>query len=305
MSIFEIGAMVSEAVGRKSIGLELYFKSPKEGMDEVGKLETDGDILLMTNLITKEVQYVEVFVFLMEPVAIQGLPLLNLNINVPVIEIDDYNIEEVMQHDDSSSTDMEQEFPLIKKKKIKKVGKKSTPRKKSAKWPILDDAVDGGGFEANIEGHGTEANVDHVYEANEVENENNGYEAEHEYEANEIENENNGYEAKNEDHGEEAVNEEQAWMDWADSDEDDQQWFPDSSNDGNSKYEEDFGDISSEYKRFPGYMDDNLDKYDIELNDEVIGGSEDEKIVVSSEDELDPIFPEFNEEMDIYDGSQV
>ncbi|KAK1402772.1 hypothetical protein POM88_002377 [Heracleum sosnowskyi] len=62
MSMFEVGGMVSEAIGRKSVGIELYFKAPVEGMDEIGKLETDGDILVMTRLISKEVQYVEVFV---------------------------------------------------------------------------------------------------------------------------------------------------------------------------------------------------------------------------------------------------
>ena len=38
MSVFEVGAMVSESVGRKSIGATLYFKSPKEGMEKLGEL---------------------------------------------------------------------------------------------------------------------------------------------------------------------------------------------------------------------------------------------------------------------------
>ncbi|KAK1382382.1 hypothetical protein POM88_020117 [Heracleum sosnowskyi] len=48
-------------------------------------------------------------------------------------------------------------------------------------------------------------------------------------------------------------------------DEDDAEWFPDSSNDGNSNFE-DFGDVTSEYKWWN--MNDNLYEEQIELNDE-------------------------------------
>ncbi|KAK1403625.1 hypothetical protein POM88_003230 [Heracleum sosnowskyi] len=83
MSMFEVGGMVSEAIGRKSVGIELYFKAPVEGMDEIGKLENDGDILVMTRLISKEVQYVEVFVVLIEAIAVEALPSNIPNSNIP------------------------------------------------------------------------------------------------------------------------------------------------------------------------------------------------------------------------------
>ena len=59
--------------------------------------------------------------------------------------------------------------------------------------------------------------------------------------------------------------------------------------------------MSSLQDESSGFMSDNLDENDIELNDEVLGGSEDEKMAVDSEDELDVVFPEFNEDMDMMD----
>uniref|UniRef100_A0A162A701 Uncharacterized protein n=1 Tax=Daucus carota subsp. sativus TaxID=79200 RepID=A0A162A701_DAUCS len=41
MSVFEVGAIVSKSVDRKSVGATLYFKSPKEGMEKLGELEND------------------------------------------------------------------------------------------------------------------------------------------------------------------------------------------------------------------------------------------------------------------------
>lgn len=75
MSVFEVSEMVGEATGRKSDGMELYFKSPKEGMDQVGRLETNAEVRMMTDLINDEVQYVEVFAVLIEPLEVQGLTL--------------------------------------------------------------------------------------------------------------------------------------------------------------------------------------------------------------------------------------
>ena len=92
MSMFELGAMVSEAIGKKSAGTDMCFKSPTEGMEKISKLETDGDILLMTWLISEKVQYVEVFVVLIEPIEVVGLPLGQQNIataNVPIVDVDE------------------------------------------------------------------------------------------------------------------------------------------------------------------------------------------------------------------------
>ncbi|KAK1396905.1 hypothetical protein POM88_006768 [Heracleum sosnowskyi] len=62
--------MVSECIGRKSAGIELYFKAPNKGMEEIGKLENDVDVLVMTGLISEKFPYVEVFVVLIstEPI---------------------------------------------------------------------------------------------------------------------------------------------------------------------------------------------------------------------------------------------
>ncbi|KAK1370572.1 hypothetical protein POM88_036664 [Heracleum sosnowskyi] len=182
--MFEVGSMVSESVSRKSVGLELYFKSPKEGMDEIGKLETDGDNLFMTGLITKEVQYVEVFVVFieLEPLTVEGWPLGNIDIP-PVIEVDDLNVEEVMKSSESSSTDeTEQQVLVIKKKNIKSVGRKSTPRKKSSNRPIVgeggNDGNEGGnegGRNADDSGHNADEGGTDGNQGNE-----DGYEAEYE-----------------------------------------------------------------------------------------------------------------------------
>ena len=91
--VFEVGAMVSESVGRKSVGATLYFKSPKEGMKKLGELENDSDIIIMTSLITEEVhQFVEVFAVLVEPVVVEGLPIRvahSSGSSPPIVVIDD------------------------------------------------------------------------------------------------------------------------------------------------------------------------------------------------------------------------
>ncbi|KAK1395221.1 hypothetical protein POM88_014277 [Heracleum sosnowskyi] len=241
--MFEVGSMVSESVGRKSVGLELYFKSPKEGMDEIGKLEIDGDILLMTGLITEEVQYVEVFaVFIeLEHLTVEGLPLGNTDIP-PVIEVDDLTVEEFMQSSESSSTDeTEQQVPMIKKKNIKSVGRKSTLRKKSSNRPIVGEGGNDGGRNADESGPNADEGGTDGNQGNE-----------------------DGYEVEYEDHndgGNEGRDFNFEWMNEPLS-----EWFPDSSNDGNSNFEEDFGDVTSEYKWWN--MNDNLYEKRIELNDE-------------------------------------
>ncbi|KAK1378127.1 hypothetical protein POM88_024871 [Heracleum sosnowskyi] len=278
MSMFEVGGMVSEAIGRKSVEIELYFKAPVEGMDEIGKLETDGDILVMTRLISKEVQYVEVFAVLIEAIAVQPLPsnIPNSNIpnsNAPVIELEDGSIEEMMQSkSSSSSTDMEQEVPVIKKKKVKKVGRKPTPKKMSARRPILDasDDFEDPGFEADVEDHGKE--FDDVFEDH-----GNGADQDQE---NVFETEDHGSGGGNEDEENvvEKEDEQNVVQNEDVSSEEDEEWFPDSSNDGNSDYEEDFGEVTGEYKGFGGYVYENWDEDNLELIDEVIGGSDDEKM---------------------------
>ena len=70
MSVFEVGAIVSKSVGRKTVGATLYFKSSKEGMEKLGELENDSDIIIMTSLISEEAQFVEVFAVLVEPIVI-------------------------------------------------------------------------------------------------------------------------------------------------------------------------------------------------------------------------------------------
>ncbi|KAK1379570.1 hypothetical protein POM88_026314 [Heracleum sosnowskyi] len=223
-------------------------------MDEIGKLETNGDILLMTGLITKEVQYVEVFVVFieLEPLTVEGLPLGNTDIS-PVIEVDDLTVEEVMQSSESSSTDETEQVHVIKKKKIKSVGRKSTPMKKSGNRPIVgeggNDGNEGGNEGENEGGNDGGRNADYSgHNADEVGTDGN-------------QSNKDGYEAEYEDHndgGNEDYDFNLEWMNEPLSDEDDAEWFPDSSNDGNSNFEEDFGDVTSEYKGWN--MNDNLYK---------------------------------------------
>ena len=114
MSIFEIGSMLSEAVGDKSVAFDLYFKSPNEGMELVGKLETDNDIMLMTSLLSKEVKYVEVFAVLIEPIEVEGLQLRSPTMDkpTPVVELE-----------------REVQTPVVKKKNIKKVAENQLLRR--------------------------------------------------------------------------------------------------------------------------------------------------------------------------------
>ncbi|KAK1359233.1 hypothetical protein POM88_043707 [Heracleum sosnowskyi] len=160
----------------------------------------------------------------------------------------------------------------------------------SARRPILDASADfeDPGFEADVEDHGKE--FDDVFEdhgngadqdqENVFETEDHGSGGGNEDEENVVEKEDQQNVVQNEDV----------------SSEEDEECFPDSSNDGNSDYEEDFGEVSGEYKGFGGYVYENWDEDNLELIDEVIGGSDDEKMAVSSEDEVDHVFPEFNDE---------
>ncbi|KAK1391358.1 hypothetical protein POM88_010414 [Heracleum sosnowskyi] len=110
MSIFEVGSMVSECIGRKSAGIELYFKAPNEGMEEIGKLENDADVLVMTGLISEKVPYVEVFAVLIstEPIGIEGLPIGNTQTAPPsspiiVISVNEDSEADEDWHPDSSN----------------------------------------------------------------------------------------------------------------------------------------------------------------------------------------------------------
>ncbi|KAK1364801.1 hypothetical protein POM88_040362 [Heracleum sosnowskyi] len=110
MSIFEVGSMVSECIGRKSAGIELYFKAPNEGMEEIGKLENDADVLVMTGLISEKHPYVEVFVVLIstEPIGIEGLPIGNTQTAPPsspivVISVNEDSEADEDWHPDSSN----------------------------------------------------------------------------------------------------------------------------------------------------------------------------------------------------------
>ncbi|KAK1399210.1 hypothetical protein POM88_009073 [Heracleum sosnowskyi] len=110
MSIFEVGSMVSECIGRKSAGIELYFKAPNEGMEEIGKLENDADVLVMTGLISENHPYVEVFAVLIstEPIGIEGLPIGNTQTAPPsspivVISVNEDSEADEDWHPDSSN----------------------------------------------------------------------------------------------------------------------------------------------------------------------------------------------------------
>ncbi|KAK1363760.1 hypothetical protein POM88_039321 [Heracleum sosnowskyi] len=183
----------------------------------------------MTRLISKEVQYVEVFVVLIEAIAVEAFPIHIPNSNAPFIELEDVNIEEMMQSESSSSsTDMEQEVPVIKKKEVKKAD--------------FEDL----GFEADVEDHGKEfddgfgdhGNGADQHQENVFETEDHGYGGGNEDEDNVVEKEDQRNVVQNE----------------SVSSEEDEEWFPDSSNDGNSDYEEDFGEVTGEYKGFGGYV---------------------------------------------------
>ncbi|KAK1353237.1 hypothetical protein POM88_052372 [Heracleum sosnowskyi] len=110
MSIFEVGSMVSECIGRKSAWIELYFKAPNEGMKEIGKLENDVDVLVMTGLVSEKFLYVEVFVVLIstEPIGIEGLPIENTQTASPsspivVISVNEDSEADEDWHPDSSN----------------------------------------------------------------------------------------------------------------------------------------------------------------------------------------------------------
>ncbi|KAK1376554.1 hypothetical protein POM88_032747 [Heracleum sosnowskyi] len=110
MSIFEVGSMVSECIGRKSAGIELYFKAPNEGMEEIGKLENDADVLVMTGLISENHPYVKVFAVLIstEPIGIEGLPIGNTQTAPPsspivVISVNEDSEADEDWHPDSSN----------------------------------------------------------------------------------------------------------------------------------------------------------------------------------------------------------
>ncbi|KAK1375990.1 hypothetical protein POM88_032183 [Heracleum sosnowskyi] len=187
----------------------------------------------------------------------------NPNSNAPVIELEDISIEEMMQSESSSSsTDIEQEVPAIKKKKVKKVGRKPTPKKMSAKRPIMDasDDFEEPGFEADVEDHGKE--FDDVFEDH-----GNGAD---QHQENVFETEDHGFGGGNEDENNVVEKEDQQNVVQNEdvSSEEDDEWFSDNSNDGNSDYEEDFGEVIGEYKRFGGYVYENWDEDNLELIDE-------------------------------------
>lgn len=146
----------------------MYFKGPSEGMDEIGKLETGDDLMVMTSLVSRKLQYIEVFAVLVE--------------------------------------------------------KPPPPH------------VNNDGNEGNGENYASEEDDEH-------------------------------------------------------------EWHPDSSNDGNS--EQANQEVSSVNRGVIEYMRDKWDDNRIEFIDETIGGSDDEKMALSSDDEVDAVFPEFNEEVDM------
>ncbi|KAK1364121.1 hypothetical protein POM88_039682 [Heracleum sosnowskyi] len=107
---YKVGSMVFECIGRKSAGIELYFKAPNEGMEEIGKLENDADVLVMTGLISEKNSYVEVFVVLIstEPIGIEGLPIGNTQTAPPsspivVISVNEDSEADENWHPDSSN----------------------------------------------------------------------------------------------------------------------------------------------------------------------------------------------------------
>ncbi|KAL1827134.1 hypothetical protein ACET3Z_005546 [Daucus carota] len=110
MSMFEVAAMASEAISRKSAGADMYIKTPNEGMECVGRLKTDADVLLMTGLIYDKVQYIEycLLVVLVEPLAVEGLPLgtQTNNENVPIIDVDEVDNSSSALHSTSESSDV-------------------------------------------------------------------------------------------------------------------------------------------------------------------------------------------------------
>ena len=140
MFVFEVRAMVSIAIGRKSAAFDLYFKSPKESMELVGKLETDAETRMMTELISEQVQYVEVFVVLIEPLAVECLSISQPVENLDVIDLD--KIVDESQTDSSAGVEdysslNEVVQPEVKKLKVKKPGRKPPPKKRCVRLSLI------------------------------------------------------------------------------------------------------------------------------------------------------------------------